>query len=248
MAPSRSPYGPGPQPTNGRGGRAKSGQAVPILKSLPLTKEEGRVLAGHPPPKPPSRRTGPTDRLPRTGIPGSRAQQQYPIQGNENFSPRSQQNPPPYPPPPHIQLHHRSQHNDSRNGPTVYRPNRGGDLSILRNGPSEEWRTWPEISIRLSGLQLGLHLPDIYKRLREYGQCEFIELFSNDNTGVRDGNARVRMSGVKEPFWNVGKIQFNAGYPARCWLEQPKRSWTIGSPLDSERRFPVKQVCYFYHS
>lgn len=201
-------YGPDSQPTSThhqRGGadrgRGKSDNSVPLLKSLPSTKEEGRALAG---------------------LPAKPLKQR----GSTNFK-----------------AYHRSQSKDFRKGLTVCYPNRGNQTSLLRNGPSEEWRTWPEISIRLSGLQIGLHIPDIYERLRQYGQVEAIELFTAEN-GMRDGRARVRMSGVKEPFWNVKKIQFNAGYPAKCQLEKPRSNyWTIDSPLDSGRRFLAKQVC-----
>lgn len=55
-----------------------------------------------------------------------------------------------------------------------------------------DWRTWPEISVRVGpDIPLGYTTWDMYYLFSEYGVVESVDLFENSR-GTRDGNGRVK--------------------------------------------------------
>ncbi|KAG0637582.1 RNA dependent RNA polymerase-domain-containing protein [Tuber brumale] len=100
-----------------------------------------------------------------------------------------------------------------------------------------------EISIRISGIPLPLDLYNLYDIFSEYGEVEYLELYQNDS-GVPDGNGRIRLSNVERPFWEE-PFSYSLGVQGpdgslKLRLDTQHRQRMIQSPVDRQKSYPQK--------
>lgn len=110
---------------------------------------------------------------------------------------------------------------------------------ILRQ--AYEWSHWPSVSVRLKGLQLSTTTYDIWRSFHTHGELVLIDIFENE-TGKRDGNARIKFSPPpREPFWvryrETGYMikvdDSGSGYKVQILFEETQRNQVskVPSPI-----------------
>ncbi|RPB04079.1 RdRP-domain-containing protein [Choiromyces venosus 120613-1] len=115
-------------------------------------------------------------------------------------------------------------------------------LPILRQS---NWNKPDERSIKISNIPLSLDLHQLYTIFSNYGEVESLELFQNDS-GISDGNGRVRLSNVETPFWEEPfTYSLGVGSPTGSLtlrLEYQYKPKMIQSPIDRQKSYPQKYV------
>lgn len=117
--------------------------------------------------------------------------------------------------------------------------------TLLRNG--EDWRTWGEVSIRITGLAPFATITDIYENFTESGTISRI-MFDMDRSGSRTGVAIVTFSPPpSHAFWNMEKIDIyypssSTKWPLELTLMDKKRTFEHPSPVNSKKFYPERIV------
>lgn len=112
-------------------------------------------------------------------------------------------------------------------------------MPIMRN---EEWRKWPRVTVKLSGLPLSVETYDLYIEFEQFGDLEMIQIHENDRA-IKTGQATIRfMNPVtsafwEEPFeWQTDKMKPVSQQNIK--LQPPTRSYKIISPVNQNRVYP----------
>ncbi|EEY15962.1 RNA-dependent RNA polymerase [Verticillium alfalfae VaMs.102] len=132
---------------------------------------------------------------------------------------------------------------------THHRQRSGISAPAQRPG-QEDWRRWPQISIRLRGLPI-TSVQDIHYEFTKYGNIVYIEHFEG-RQGQPTGEARIRF----EPppvtsFWSQGRYIFvrvnlppaQAAIPIRIELDPPSNAFgAIRSTVNSRLFYPARMT------
>jgi len=118
---------------------------------------------------------------------------------------------------------------------------------LLRNG--EDWRSWGELSVRITGLPPFVTTANVYETFSDFGAIIRIQI-DTDRSGSRTGVATVAFSPPPSiAFWDQSE-GFKIRYPnsPRDWnlevsLCDKKRSFEHPSPVSSEKMYPERIVC-----
>ncbi|KAG7139911.1 RNA-dependent RNA polymerase 1 like protein [Verticillium longisporum] len=127
---------------------------------------------------------------------------------------------------------------------------RSGISAPSQRPRQEDWRRWPQISVRLRGLPI-ISVQDIHTEFTRYGNIVYIEHFEG-RQGQPTGEARVRF----EPppvtsFWSNGRYVFvqvnlppaQAAVPIRIELDPPSNAFgAIRSTVNSRLFYPARMT------
>ncbi|KAM0268406.1 hypothetical protein ACHAQH_009987 [Verticillium albo-atrum] len=119
-----------------------------------------------------------------------------------------------------------------------------------QRGAQEDWRRWPQISVKLRGLPT-ISVQEIHTEFAHYGNIVYIEHFE-DRQGKPAGEARVRFEPPpKNAFWSNGHYVFVqvdlppalASAPVRIELDPPSNLYgAIRSTVNSRLFYPARMT------
>ncbi|RXG44751.1 hypothetical protein VDGE_02528 [Verticillium dahliae] len=132
---------------------------------------------------------------------------------------------------------------------THHRQHSGISAPAQRPG-QEDWRRWPQISVRLRGLPI-ISVQDIHTEFTKYGNIVYIEHFEG-RQGQPTGEARVRFEPPPvTPFWSNGRYVFvrvnlppaQGAVPIRIELDPPSHAFgAIRSTVNSRLFYPARMT------
>lgn len=121
-------------------------------------------------------------------------------------------------------------------------PYHDGDISLRH----QEWRTWTELKLKITGLPPQVGTLSVYELLCQYGEILRIDLLE-DNRGHRTGTAFIVFAPPPQiAFW-LNRQQFRFVDDGRIYTltitaEDKTRSFVFRSPVEN-RLFRERMVC-----
>lgn len=116
---------------------------------------------------------------------------------------------------------------------------------LLRNG--EDWRSWCELSVRITGLHPNATPAELYGLFSLYGSIVRIQI-DIDHYGTRTGVATLTFSPPPSfAFWETEKVSLRfensrVEWPLEMKLLDKKRTFEHPSPVNSKKMYQERTV------